>query len=38
MHVREGLEPFEEAVRKVYWDMANYDKEAMELLIRRVGV
>ena len=22
MHIREGLEPFEEAVRKVYWDMA----------------
>ena len=38
MHVRGGLEPFEEAVRKVYWDMAIYDKEAMELLIKRVGV
>ncbi len=38
MHVREGLEPFEEAVHKVYWDMAIYDKEAMELLIKRVGV
>jgi 4-oxalmesaconate hydratase len=37
-HAREGLEPFEEAVRKVYWDMAIYDKEAMELLIKRVGV
>jgi 4-oxalmesaconate hydratase len=38
MHVREGLEPFEEAVRRVYWDMAIYDQEAMELLIKRVGV
>jgi len=38
MHVREGLEPFEEAARRVYWDMAIYDKEAMELLIKRVGV
>lgn len=38
MHVKEGLEPFEEAARKVYWDMAIYDKEAMELLIKRVGV
>jgi len=38
MHVREGFEPFEEAVRRVYWDMAIYDKEAMELLIKRVGV
>jgi 4-oxalmesaconate hydratase len=37
MHVREGLEPFEEAARRVYWDMAIYDKESMELLIRRVG-
>ncbi|MFQ5682942.1 MAG: amidohydrolase family protein [Candidatus Binatia bacterium] len=38
MHVRGGLEPFEEAARKVYWDMAIYDKDAMELLIKRVGV
>jgi 4-oxalmesaconate hydratase len=37
MHVKEGLEPFEEAARRVYWDMAIYDKESMELLIRRVG-
>ncbi|HXG53125.1 MAG TPA: amidohydrolase family protein [candidate division Zixibacteria bacterium] len=38
LHVREGLEPFEEVARKVYWDMAVYDKESMELLIKRVGV
>jgi 4-oxalmesaconate hydratase len=38
MHVRGGLEPFEEAVRRVYWDMAIYDKESMEVLIKRVGV
>ena len=38
MHVKEGLEPFEEAARRVYWDMAIYDKEGMEMLIRRVGV
>ena len=37
LHVREGLEPFEEAARRVYWDMAIYDKESMELLIKRVG-
>ena len=37
MHVKEGLEPFEEAARRVYWDMAIYDQESMELLIRRVG-
>lgn len=38
MHVKEGLEPFEEAARRVYWDMAIYDKESMEMLIKRVGV
>jgi len=38
MHVKEGYEPFEEAARRIYWDMAIYDKESMELLIRRVGV
>jgi 4-oxalmesaconate hydratase len=38
MHVREGHEPFEEAVKRVYWDMAIYDKESMELLIKRIGV
>ena len=37
MHVREGLEPFEEAARRVYWDMAIYDADGMELLIKRVG-
>jgi 4-oxalmesaconate hydratase len=37
MHVKEGLDPFEEAARRVYWDMAIYDKESMELLIKRVG-
>ena len=34
---REVTEPFEEAARRVYWDMAIYDKESMELLIKRVG-
>ncbi|MGH7835779.1 MAG: amidohydrolase family protein [Candidatus Binatia bacterium] len=38
MHVKEGYEPFEEAARQVYWDMAIYDREGMELLIKRVGV
>jgi 4-oxalmesaconate hydratase len=38
MHVREGLEAFEHAARRVYWDMAIYDKEGMEMLIKRVGV
>ena len=38
MHVKEGLEPFEDAARRVYWDMAIYDRESMELLIKRVGI
>jgi len=38
MHVKEGLEPFEEAARRIYWDMAIYDKESMEMLIKRIGV
>lgn len=37
-HVLQGLEPFEEAARRVYWDMAIYDQDAMEMLIKRVGV
>lgn len=37
MHVKDGLEDFEEAARRVYWDMAIYDRESMELLIKRVG-
>src|SRR5688500_14512947 len=37
MHVKEGLEPFEEASRRVYCDMAIYDKVSIELLIKRVG-
>jgi 4-oxalmesaconate hydratase len=32
-----GLAPFEEVARKVYWDMAIYDQESMEMLIKRVG-
>src|SRR5688572_28463467 len=38
MHVKGGLEPFEDAARRVYWDLASYDKESMELLTKRVGV
>ena len=30
--------PFEEAARQVYWDMAIYDQDGMELLIKKVGV
>jgi len=37
MHVKEGLDPFEEAARRVHWAMPNYDAQGMELLIKRVG-
>ena len=37
-HAMLGLEPFEDAARRVYWDMAIYDQESMEMLIKRVGV
>lgn len=37
-HVMLGLEPFEDAARRVYWDMAIYDQESMEMLIKRVSV
>ena len=33
----EQADAAEEAARRVYWDMAIYDKESMELLIKRVG-
>ena len=33
-HVMMGLEPFEEAARRVYWDMAIYDQASMEMLIQ----
>lgn len=38
LHTREGKRPFEEMVRHLYFDMALYDQDAMEMLIRKVGV
>ncbi|PIB70269.1 amidohydrolase family protein [Pseudomonas sp. 2995-3] len=32
-----GAPPFEEQIRKLYFDMAIYDQDSMEMLIRRVG-
>lgn len=37
LHAREGLPPFEEAVKNLYFDTTLYDREGMELLIKRVG-
>lgn len=38
MHVLAGRKPFEEQVRNIYFDTALYDRESIELLIRRVGI
>jgi 4-oxalmesaconate hydratase len=38
IHLREGKPPFEEVVKHVYFDTAIYDKDSMEMLIRKVGV
>lgn len=38
LHIAEGREPFEQAVKRLYWDMAIYDKASMEMLIKCVGV
>ena len=38
VHCRENLRPFEEVVKHVYFDMAIYDKDSMEMLIRKMGV
>jgi 4-oxalmesaconate hydratase len=37
LHCREGRKPFEEVVKHIYFDMAIYDKESMELLIKKIG-
>jgi len=37
LHYRENLRPFEEVVKHVYFDMAIYDKDSMEMLIKKVG-
>ena len=37
LHVREKRRPFEEMVRHLYFDMAIYDKDAMEMLLRKIG-
>jgi 4-oxalmesaconate hydratase len=38
LHVLEGRPPFEEVVKHLYFDTAVYDKDAMEMLIRKMGV
>ncbi len=37
LHVMAGHRPFEEVVHNLYFDLAVYDKEAMEMIIRVIG-
>lgn len=37
LHISSGHRPFEEAVRNLYFDMALYDHECIELLVHKVG-
>jgi len=37
IHVQLGLAPFEERVRRLYFDLATYDNESMRLAIKRMG-
>jgi 4-oxalmesaconate hydratase len=38
LHMRENRRPFEEMVRHLYFDMAIYDRDSMEMLLRRIGI
>jgi len=37
LHALAGQKPFEEVVHNLYFDLAVYDREAMELIIRMIG-
>ena len=36
--IRDGMQPFDEFIKNIYFDTAVYDQNAMEMLIRVVGV
>jgi 4-oxalmesaconate hydratase len=38
LHISAGKRPFEEAVKNIYFDTAIYDRDSMEMLIRKMGV
>lgn len=38
LHTLEKRRPFEEVVKHLYFDMAVYDKDSMEMLIRKIGI
>lgn len=37
LHIDEGRPPFEEVVKNLYFDMAIYDQDSMEMMIRKFG-
>lgn len=37
LHVLAGQRPFEDMVRNIFFDLAVYDKDAMEMIIRKIG-
>ena len=37
LHVQAGRRPFEEVVKHLFFDLAIYDQNSMELLIRKIG-
>lgn len=38
LHQYQGLAPFEECLRRLYFDTALYDADSLEMLVRKVGV
>lgn len=38
LHVQTKKKPFEEVVRNLYFDLAIYDQDSMEMLIQKIGV
>jgi len=38
LHELAGKQPFEQAVKNIYFDSAIYDRDSMEMLIRKMGV
>jgi len=38
LHVQTNRKPFEEVVRNLYFDLAIYDQDSMEMLIRKIGI
>jgi 4-oxalmesaconate hydratase len=38
MHTSGGRKPFEEVVKHLYFDLAIYDRDSMEMVIRKMGV